>query len=314
MQPLFSTSKVHPRDRFNYWHDVACNSVVFHDAEPDNRQTFRGELRSGMLGSLGLVTFENSPMNVNHTPRHIAHSRGDEIFICRQETGLLTLEQDSRELTLQAGRVALLDPRLPYKARFTGSSKTLVVKLPRRSLRARAGETRDLSVLPLAGSGDLLSSVLATLPACSDQVSQLSAASVGESVLDLISVSIAQMHEGHPRISSARSLALMNIRAAVESRLTDPSLDAATVAAAAGVGVRYANAIQAEEGTSVTRLMLTRRLERCRKAFDDPSQAHRKISEIAYGWGFSDMTHFGRRFRSAYGVLPGDYRRRASGK
>jgi AraC-like DNA-binding protein len=314
MQPLFSTSKVHPRDRFAYWHDVACKSIVFHDAEPDSPRTFRGELRSGLLGSLGLVTFENSPMSVNHTPRHIAHSNRDEVFICRQETGLLTLEQDNRELTLQAGRAALLDPRLPYKARFTGSSKTLVVKLPRRSLKARAGEVRELTVLPMAGSGDLLSAVLATLPACSDQVSEVLAASVGESVLDLISVSIAQMHEGCPRISSARSFALMNIRAVIESRLTDPSLDAATVAAAAGLGVRYANAILAEEGTSVTRLILTRRLERCRKAFDDPSQAHRKISEIAYGWGFSDMTHFGRRFRSAYGLLPGDYRRRARGK
>jgi AraC-like DNA-binding protein len=33
------------------------------------------------------------------------------------------------------------------------------------------------------------------------------------------------------------------------------------------------------------------------------------VSEIAYGWGFSDMTHFGRRFKAAYGLLPSEYRR-----
>jgi AraC-like DNA-binding protein len=313
MQSLFSTSKVHPRDRFAYWHDVACKSIVFHDSEPDSRQTFQGELRSGLLGSLGLVIFENSPMNVSRTPLHIAHANTDDVLICRQDVGLLTLEQGNRELTLQSGEVALLDSRLPYTARFAGSSRTLVVKLPRRSLKARVGDTRDLTALPMAGGDDLLSAVLVNLPGCSDRVSQVFAAAVGESVLDLISVSIARMHEGCPRISSARSLALMNVRAAIESRLTDPSLDAAMVAAAAGVGVRYANAILAKEGTSITRLILARRLERCRKAFDDPSQGHRKISEIAYGWGFSDMTHFGRRFRSAYGLLPGDYRRQARG-
>jgi AraC family transcriptional activator of tynA and feaB len=39
-------------------------------------------------------------------------------------------------------------------------------------------------------------------------------------------------------------------------------------------------------------------------------QAGRTLSEIAYAWGFSDMTHFSRRFKAAYGVLPSDYRRR----
>jgi AraC-like DNA-binding protein len=40
--------------------------------------------------------------------------------------------------------------------------------------------------------------------------------------------------------------------------------------------------------------------------------AHRSLSEIAYGWGFSDMTHFGRSFRKAYGMLPSEYRKLAS--
>jgi len=38
------------------------------------------------------------------------------------------------------------------------------------------------------------------------------------------------------------------------------------------------------------------RLERCRKALEDPVQAYRSVSESAYGWGFSDMTYFGRAF------------------
>ena len=38
-------------------------------------------------------------------------------------------------------------------------------------------------------------------------------------------------------------------------------------------------------------------------------QQHRTVSEIAYGWGFSAMTHFGRAFKRAYGVLPSEYRR-----
>jgi AraC-like DNA-binding protein len=79
--------------------------------------------------------------------------------------------------------------------------------------------------------------------------------------------------------------------AAIEARLTDPALDAGAVATAAGISVRYVNAVLAREGTSIVRLIQARRLARCRKALEDPLQSHRTLSEIAYGWGFSDMTH-----------------------
>ena len=78
------------------------------------------------------------------------------------------------------------------------------------------------------------------------------------------------------------------------------------------MSVRYANAVLGHEHTSITRLIRTERLERCRKALADRSQAHRTITEIAYGWGFSDMTHFGRSFKAVYGELPSDYRRKCS--
>jgi AraC-like DNA-binding protein len=74
--------------------------------------------------------------------------------------------------------------------------------------------------------------------------------------------------------------------------------------------VRYANDLLSQEGSSIERYVLHRRLERCRQALEDTAQANRMIGEIAFAWGFSDLSHFGRRFRAAYGMTPGDYRRR----
>lgn len=137
---------------------------------------------------------------------------------------------------------------------------------------------------------------------------------IQDQALDLIAVSFAKaMEGGATRVSSARSLALLNLRAAVEARLADPALDAEKVAAVAGISVRYANAVLAQEGTSITRLIQERRLARCQRALGDPLQRHRTISEIAYGWGFSDMTHFGRRFKAAFGSSPRDYRSHSRG-
>ena len=166
---------------------------------------------------------------------------------------------------------------------------------------------------PLDPETSLASSFLAMLPAHVGKMSQVAEEVLKHQTIDLIAVSLAKMIQSEtPRISSARGLVLLKVRAAIETRLSDPALDGEAVAAAAGVSVRYAYSVLADEGTSIARYIQERRLARCRRALEDPRQAHRSLSEIAYGWGFSDMTHFGRSFRKAYGMLPSVYRKLAS--
>lgn len=205
----------------------------------------------------------------------------------------------------------LLDPLLPYEALFSSASKTLILKVPRRELRARLGQTRDIvarQIKPMTREDGLTSSLTAMLPSLAGNMSSVSEEMVGNHAIDLLAVSLAAtLHCARPRVSSAKALLLSNIRSVVEARLTDPDLNAQAVADAVGISVRYANEVLSGHQTSLTRLIQARRLARCRYALEDPTQAHRTVSEIAYGWGFMDMTHFGRRFKKAYGVLPSEY-------
>lgn len=308
-----STKEVHRRDRFDYWHDIACKTIVDHDSEPQCRQTFQAEIQSGAVADVGLVLFENSPMAVSHASRHVRHVTVDEVFVCRQVAGASALEQNGREVSLQGGDIAVLDPQLPYLGRFYLGSKLLVLKVPRRLLEARLGKTRDMTarpIRPVDAEAGLTSAFLAMLPIYAGKLGSAAQEIVKDQALDLLAVSLTKATEGQvPRVSGAQSLALLTVRAVVEARLTDPALDARAVAAAAGVSVRYANAVLAREGTSLMRLVQSRRLDRCRRALEAPLQSRRTVSEIAYGWGFSDMTHFSRRFKAAYGLSPAEYRR-----
>jgi AraC family transcriptional activator of tynA and feaB len=310
MKTVFSTNNVHARDRFDFWHGIACKNLVDHSSLPECRLTFDAQIQTGYLGNLELVLFHNSPMQVSHTARHIAHAKSDHVFVCRQVAGVIFLEQDSREIALEAGDVALLDPLLPYEGKFSADSETLVLKVPRRELEARVGKTRDMVarlIKPVGADDHLMSSLCAMLPSLAGKIDSISEM-VGNHAIDLIAVSLAKtMETGRPRVSSAKALVLSNIRSVIEVRLRDPSLGAQAVADAVGVSVRYANAVLADQDTSIMRLIQARRLARCRYALEDPNQAHRTVSEIAYGWGFSDMTHFGRRFKKAYGILPSEY-------
>jgi AraC family transcriptional activator of tynA and feaB len=83
-----------------------------------------------------------------------------------------------------------------------------------------------------------------------------------------------------------------------------------SVAAAARISVRYANSLLAQEGTSLERYIMTRRLERSREALECATNLVRTVGDIAYGFGFSDLSHFSRRFKERFGCSPGEVRPR----
>ena len=312
MKLLISTRDVQARDRFAYWHDVACQTIIHHDAKPKCRPTFQAALQIGDLATARVLLFENSPVDVTRTGRQIAYQTTDELFICRQIFGNVALEQNGQQALLEPGDVILLDPQVPYACTFPSDSNMLLLKVPRRELEARLGQTREMVLCPIKRSGaegELTSSLMAMLPPYIGRMRPAMEEIVKDQVLDLFALSLTQaMGTRRPNVSSARSLAAMRLRAVIEARLPDPSLTASSVAAAAQISVRYANSLLTRNGTSIMRLIQTRRLERCRRSLEDPLQAHRTLTEIAYCWGFSDMTHFGRRFKATYGMSPREYR------
>lgn len=314
MKKLFSTSGVHARDRFDYWHSVARKTIVPHDLHSEVRLEFVGEIEEGTIADLKLVSHENSSMSVSRRKPHIARHENSHqlLFMCRQSRGTLKLEQEGREALLQPGDMVLLDPRLPLLAEFSSDTRFLIVMMPRRELEARVGDTRDMfsrALKPDKGVNGLTSCFLQALPSQANGLDPRTDQILRNQFLELAALSLSQGSNNRPRSSSAKTLALFRIRGAIERGLTNPRLNGEDVAAAAGISVRYANKLLSERDSSLRSLIQELRLERCRKALDDPLQAHRSLSEIAYAWGFSDMTHFGRSFRKFYGMLPSDYRR-----
>src|SRR5689334_6392463 len=114
MRTIFSTKALHPRERFDYWHSVACTTFVAHDSVPACRQSFHAELRAGTLSDMGIVQFQNASMTVTRNDRHMPMGRADELFVCRQVAGTFAIESQGRSCLLEPGDYTLLDPQLPY--------------------------------------------------------------------------------------------------------------------------------------------------------------------------------------------------------
>lgn len=310
MNVIFSTAELHPRDRFACWHEVACKTIVGHDSLPEHRLHFEAELSGTSLADIALLSFRNSAMEVARTRGHISRADNDDLFVCLQRSKKLLIEQGGREALLEPNNFCLLDPQLGYTARFENDSQILLLKVPREALEARIGKVHSLTAKPLgpaSGVGKLTSAYIEALPARAGAI-QDGADLVRGQVLDLIALSVAVSQRKAVGLSSHHELWLLKLRAVIEARLEDAALTPSAAAAGAGISVRYANTLLAARGTSLARLIRTLRLERCRKAIEDPAQRHRSLTDIAFGWGFSSQSHFTRAFAKAFGMSPSEYR------
>jgi AraC-like DNA-binding protein len=72
--------------------------------------------------------------------------------------------------------------------------------------------------------------------------------------------------------------------------------------------MRYVHVLMRDTGRSFSRYLLERRLERCCEALQSKADRSCSITEIAFRWGFNDMSHFSRVFRGRYGLSPREFR------
>jgi AraC-like DNA-binding protein len=67
--------------------------------------------------------------------------------------------------------------------------------------------------------------------------------------------------------------------------------------------------LRATLGTTFSKELMSIRLERARRHLADPQFSHLSISEVGWRCGFTDSSHFARRFHQCYGLSPRAYRR-----
>lgn len=310
-----STADVHPRDRFEYWYETSRQVLGPYETRPDQPARFEGDLRYLRVPGMSLSVFRCNGMKSWRTKRQ-ASQLADLVHIVIQLDGTLGIIQNGREAELNPGDLCLLD--LGRLASFVQSSDfhCLVVEVPRRDCEARLGPLGRWTAQRVdgrRGSGVLASTFAKLLPEQMGYLSSGSQAQVKHQLLDLMAMALKDA-EGDALVhSSGRLASLLRLKAVVDANLSNGAATCEELAGAAGISVRYANQLLDSEQTSLQRLLFSRRIEKCQAALADPAQAHRQISDIAYTWGFGDVSHFGRLFKTIVGMTPRDYKKLSLG-
>ncbi|MDX3117764.1 helix-turn-helix domain-containing protein [Streptomyces scabiei] len=224
-------------------------------------------------------------------------------------------------LWLEPGDVCFYDVRRAPALGFREPFRTTVFLVPAELLDLSEPEVRRIVRTPVARAsrlGALLSPVLSDLARAAAEARPPVGEMLAWNAVNLLSTLAAeQSGTGSPGSSGpsgewgtpgAQPPVLARILEYVELHLTEPDLCPEGIARAHHISVRYLHRLFKDEGATVSRWILRRRLEECRRDLIRHGRESRTIAAVAGRWGFLSATHFSRVFRAAYGMSPREWR------
>jgi AraC family transcriptional regulator, positive regulator of tynA and feaB len=301
----WSTDAIAERERFSFWQEVVCQNVL-NVATAAPPRGFQARIRIESFGDLKVATFKSARHEMVRTRQHVARHPEDTYIISLPLGGLSRVAQNDSQVVLQDHDMAVVDGRLPFHASFTEEVGRIVAVIPHAVLDERAPWLRDGRPLRIAGNArfaDLARRHLLEL--AGDALNETTAGMLTENLANLVALATAP--EALP-IGARPEAPIEAMLGFCRLHIHDAELSPQAVAAHFGISVRTLHLRFEAMGQSFGRWVLGSRLDACCRSLCDPCQRNASISDIAYRWGFNDLSHFNKRFRSRFGMSPREWR------
>jgi AraC-like DNA-binding protein len=292
--------------------EVVGPSVVSHDMPEEyvhNRTSYWD------IGPrLGLIRSQDTNMRVHRSPRELRMD-GRELFalgFLHRGTSLLFEEDGPR--VMQEGGLNLDNWARPHEVGYSGHADLSAFMISHQdmglplSVVNRASDRLQSSPLYSMVQRHLAGVCAVAhankLPLGTDAGAELASATV-QLVRAMLASTLPEDARAREVIAQNQFITVVTY---LRQHLRDPSLTPLQVAAANRISVRQLYKLWSTEETSLNEWVLRERLEAARTELASLGLLHLTIEVIARRCGFSDASHFSRRFRGVYGMTPREWR------
>jgi AraC-like DNA-binding protein len=314
MPSVWRAAEVTPSERVDAFVDVICDSIVPYGHPAGIALAAGDEVRTANVGALRVMNLIWARGAASRASQQLRRSDPALCKIDVSLSGRFAVDQSGRQAALDAGSFTFVDLSRTHRV-AAQRCQLAAVMFPRALLPLRDKDINELTGLTFdqtqPGVG-LVTSVVREMAGDLGAYEGPAGARLGGAILDLISATLAgRLDRGDalPAESRRRTL-ILRIRKFIEDNLGDPELEPGLVAARHHISRRHLHKIFEDQGTTVARLIRSRRLERCRHDLLDPTRSAAPVGAVAARWGFRDPAYFNRIFRAEFGSPPGEYRRR----
>lgn len=309
MSRHWSTTDVPARQQFSYWREAVCEAVMNVATEDAAEDDFSGKIACADYGGLRFATFTSTAHRIVRQPSHISRSNSAHFLISLQRSGIGRMQQANQTCELRAGDIGIVDGARPFSVLFPQTVDRAVAVIPSAMLHHRAPWLRDCPIGRMRHDPELHPMLRMTIERLAGPVCQSTdeAELLADNLCNLVALLTA--HNVFDRnAAQARLSDIERMLAFIRRHLNDPDLSPQTLAKYLNVSLRTVhNRFEAAE-TSFGRAVLDLRLDQAQRALSDPRQAQYSVTQIAYGIGFNDLSHFSKTFRTKFGIPPGRYR------
>lgn len=308
----FSTADYPAHERLEALHEIFGRNLQKVHVEPlDGRsESFHTEVTLRPMPGLSLYTASRSAAIYRRSREFIEH---DDLVLIAGFTASYEVHHLGRTLNMGPGEAVILTGGEP--ASFGGPAQNSVdlLRVPVRllsplvaDLEASYGRTIPADNPAL----QLLVGYIGVLEQMDAVVTPEVERQVVTHIHDLMALAIGATRDADELAKSrgARAARLRAIKEDIATRLDQPDLSTATIAARHRINPRWIQRLFENEGTTFTEYVLAQRLVRAHRLLTDPLRANQKVSAISFGVGFGDLSYFNRAFRRRYGITPSELR------
>lgn len=315
-QSTWDTAGIRPNEQFSYYREAICQAFMNLTPEPAAESGFPASVEHVRLGDAAINRVSFPEHVVRRSAADIAASDRSCFYLNLKLAGRCRIQQDGREISLSPGQVGIFDSDRQFALVHDRGPQLRVASfwVPAEALRERLPASFDAAAARVSDDPHVGHLIVETARTLSDDalcMTEDEGVRLFRSLIELVAISLSRQSRAHTAEGeSLTDATMLALKRAIQRQLREPGLAVADIANAVGISERYVHKLLARSGTGFTDYVIARRLDGAARDLGDPAMADRAIGAIAFDWGFSDLSHFTRRFKQRFGCRPRDWRAR----
>lgn len=278
--------------------------------KPVGNEPFHAEIDAYTLGRLRMARMAFSAHKTFRLPLPAPGLR-EYFLVNHQQSGHVVVRQDGREGEIHPGDFYILNASRNFSLETDEvvTHSICVSANEFRSVFPEVDSCTSVSFSSKTGVGPVVGAFLTSAFELARTLDDDSASRLADTLPHVLAISLGTRTQEPIARSRLTIFQKERVKDYVRRHLRESSIDCDSIAKAVQLSPRYLYDLFADEPLPIMRWIWSERLSNCRRELSLNALRNKSIGEIAYSWGFRDLAHFSRSFRTAFGQSPREFRK-----
>jgi len=285
------------------WNDVVSTRIAEMCIDSEQQHVFKARWAHFGLGPIDIHSFQTAEQTITRSQAMARRSSEEVYALSYMKRGTAVVHHAGSDVFVPEGSFVFVNHALPYSFRFPQNLVAITSHMPLSWLRRWVPQPEALLARTFDATpwGAALAAMLSAIDESGMKDATISRSSIADQLGAFLSLMVGNEPSGE---SLHQNRMFQRATMILRDRYDDVDLTPCTVAAELNISKRYVHKIFAGNNTTFGAELLALRLSRAADMLKDRRYDAYRMNDVAFACGFSDSSHFARRFREKFGMTP----------